>query len=278
MKITRVCRARAFAAALALLLAASCAPGRGAGPGAAAAGAAPTVAALLFADDGPGQLAAAERLCTPIAAVEQREAGLRSAEAAFEDLALAAPERRARAALSLCRCAALRADGETDAARVRALTQRGIDAAAAAGGSAEPRAAYCLALNLGMQLRLLGLEAMARLPELQQALAAAAAAPEEDQGGALRVLGMLYLRAPAWPAGPGDPEAALRLLRETAQRFPSHPQNHLFLAQALALNDEPEQAARELALAAALARPELWGESAGRWQAEIRALQSQWAP
>ena len=202
---------------------------------------------------------------------------MRSAQRAFENLARASADQRSPAALILSRCAALCADGEPDTKKVLAETQIGIDAASVAGGGAkgDPRASYYLAVNLGMQLRLLGLDAIARIKELQDALAAAVADPSEDQGGPLRILAMLYLRAPAWPVGPGDPEAALPLLKDAVERFPSHPQNHLFYAMALEANGEREKALSELAIAADMARPSLWGESAGRWLAEISALESQ---
>ncbi len=273
---------RITAGALALLLTASCALNRSSAPGASnapGAGSSPAAATeILFADDTPGLLAAAARLCTPVAGPDQRSAGLRSARRAFENLSGAGPEQRSPAALALSLCTALCADGETDAGQVLTLTQTGIDAAGVAGAGSDPRASYYLAVNLGMQIRLLGLEAISRLGELQDALDVAVQEPSEDQGGPLRVLGMLYLRAPAWPVGPGDPEEALPLLADAVKRFPSHPQNHLFYAMALAENGEREKALGELAVAAGLAHPELWGESAGRWLAEIRTLQSRLAP
>jgi hypothetical protein len=46
-----------------------------------------------------------------------------------------------------------------------------------------------------------GLTAIGRLSELVSLLKTASAKPEIDQGGPLRVLGLLYVRAPAWPVG-----------------------------------------------------------------------------
>lgn len=266
------------AGALALLLTASCALDRNSPPGVQNVSGAGAADELPFADDTPGLLAAAARLCNPIASPEQQAAGLRSARRALENLSGAGTRQRSPAALTLSRCAALCADGAPDAEKVLAVTQIGIDAAGVAGAGGDPRASYYLAVNLGMRIRLLGIDAIGRLGELLEALNVAVQDPSEDQGGALRVLAMLYLRAPAWPVGPGDPEAALPLLKDAVERFPSHPQNHLFYAMALAGNDEREKALRELAVATVLAHPSLWGASADRWLTEIRALQSQLAP
>lgn len=268
---------RVTAGAIALLLTASCALDRNTRPGARDVPGAGAVVEMPFADDTSGLLAAAARLCNPIASPEQQAAGLRSARRAFENLSGPDTRQRSLAALALSRCAALCADGEPDAEKVLAVTQIGIDAAGVAGAGGDPRASYYLAVNLGVRIRLLGIDAIGRLGELQAALNVAVQDPSEDQGGALRVLAMLYLRAPAWPVGPGDPEAALPLLKDAVERFPSHPQNHLFYAMALAENDEREKALEELAVAAVLAQPSLWGASAGRWLGEIRALQSQLA-
>lgn len=79
--------------------------------------------------------------------------------------------------------------------------------------------------------------------------------PRVDEAGALRVLAFVLLRAPAWPMGPGDPEAALGEARKAVALFPDHPENQLALAEALAQNAHRGEArtayARALALATA---------------------------
>jgi len=87
----------------------------------------------------------------------------------------------------------------------------------------------------------------------------ACAKPELECGGPQRVLGMLYLRAPAWPQGIGDPETALELLAEAARKYPQHPLNRQFYAEALLTLQQPEQAAVELREARRLAHD--WWQS-----------------
>ena len=96
--------------------------------------------------------------------------------------------------------------------------------------------------------------------------------PELEQGGPLRVHGMLYLRAPPWPASIGDLEAALELLEAAVQQFPEHPQNHLFLAQVLHEDGDAEAAAAALERAEQAIADGDWGAAGPRWQTEIEAL------
>jgi tetratricopeptide (TPR) repeat protein len=217
--------------------------------------------------DVPGLTAAAERLCGPLATGPERELGLRAATRAVER-----DGRERAAALALARCAYRVADFEPLGERRLAVTQAGLDALAAVAGTGDATVAYYQGVNLGLSLRERGLDAVARVGELLGILEQAAKEPDQDEGGPLRVLGMLYLRAPPWPAGPGDLEAALDLLAQAAAKFPSHPANHLFYATALVEAGEKDRAAAELALAQNLAEPALWGDYAGLWRAEVDAL------
>ncbi|MEZ4470843.1 MAG: hypothetical protein R3F60_08595 [bacterium] len=117
---------------------------------------------------------------------------------------------------------------------------------------------YQAALGLGMLVEDHPTQALRELDRLRTHLERAVALrPGEDDGGPLRVLGLLYLRAPGWPQGPGDPDQALALLTRAVAEFPGHPDNHLALAEARWTVDEDADAARaglaaaEAALAAA---------------------------
>ena len=57
--------------------------------------------------------------------------------------------------------------------------------------------------------------------------------PEYLDGAGKRILGALYAKAPPWPAGVGDLEEGLELLKENADQFPKNPMNHFFLGEAL---------------------------------------------
>jgi hypothetical protein len=93
---------------------------------------------------------------------------------------------------------------------------------------------YYLALNLGLAVRehpALAVKNMKRIEaELKKARELT---PDVDHGGPGRTLGMVYLLAPAWPAGIGDGDEALELLTDTVEQHPEHPLNHVFYAQAL---------------------------------------------
>jgi len=220
----------------------------------------------VLGQDASGLAAAAERLCATLAPAHGRALGFSLAQRARA----LAPEDRA-ASMTLARCAAIHLEWGVEAGQVESVAEAGIAAAKAAGAPADARAAYWLSVGLGLLLRQRGIAAVGRLPEEMEALKSAQSVPELELGGPLRALGMLYLLAPPWPAGPGDHEAALALLSEAAAKFPSHPQNHLFLAQALRATGDAQRASAELQRAVELARPELWGDYAARWQADARA-------
>jgi hypothetical protein len=62
--------------------------------------------------------------------------------------------------------------------------------------------------------------------------------PTLRQGAAWRILGMLYVLAPAALVEHGDSETGLELLEQAVRKWPRHPENHLRLAEAyLALGD-----------------------------------------
>ena len=134
------------------------------------------------------------------------------------------------------------------------------------------QASYYHAVLTGQQMRIAGMrEALKLLDEEIRLLEAAQNIPDEDQGGPLRVCGMLLLRPPAWPAGPGDIDRALELLKSAAERYPSHPLNHLFYAAALNEDGSAEAAKEQLAAGIRLADEAVWGDAAARWK-DVDAL------
>ncbi|MBI5542630.1 MAG: tetratricopeptide repeat protein [Deltaproteobacteria bacterium] len=221
----------------------------------------------LLGKDATGLAAAAERLCAHLTRPDQKELGFVLARRAYE-----ASPHHVGAALALAHCAAVKAEVEKDPAMLEAVAQVGLEAARSVGApDRDARAAYWMALNLGMVIYQRGYAAMPLLPVEVAALKTAQGAPDLDLGGPLRALGMLYLKAPPWPAGPGDLDAALELLKTAVDNYPSHPLNHLFYAQALRENGDGEAATAELKRASDLARIELWGDYAARWQEDIQA-------
>ncbi len=87
---------------------------------------------------------------------------------------------------------------------------------------------------------------------IRLAEAARAADPTLDHAGPDRVLGALYLRAPAWPVSVGDIERATEHLETAARLAPRWPENHLLLAEALAFDGRDDEAEAALLTARAL--------------------------
>lgn len=138
---------------------------------------------------------------------------------------------------------------------------------------------YYLAANLGLAVRDRMTAAVQNLPRLEDEMKRAVALnPDVDDGGPLRLLGMLYLKAPPWPTGIGDGDKALDLLKQALDKHPGHPLNHLFYAQAL-WEVEGDAAVREvkarLADGMKLLRDGNWGYSEEPWRREFAEVQKE---
>jgi len=109
-----------------------------------------------------------------------------------------------------------------------------------------PQAAACLygrGLAYGLQARTHRAQALGLLkPMLESLNAADAADPGYDNAGPARVRSQLLLKAPSWPAGPGDPDAALDSAKRAVELRPQYPPNLLALAQALAATGDANAA------------------------------------
>ncbi len=122
-----------------------------------------------------------------------------------------------------------------------------------AGG--DPRCRYRLALALGQQSRerpSTGLDGVRRMVTLLRELTEEA--PRLDRGGPERVLALVLLRAPGWPAGPGDPEEGLEQARKAVELFPDDPRNQAVLGEALLADGQKEAGCAVLEKAWELAR------------------------
>jgi tetratricopeptide (TPR) repeat protein len=204
---------------------------------------------------------------------DPREAA--SAQALYLDAA-AADERRVDALLGAMRAMAFRIERERDASVRATLAQEQVQLGQWCQRRAPSDATcdYRLAIALGQQARersSTGKDALGKMVELLRK--AIASAPALDSGGPHRVLALVLLRAPGWPLGPGDPEAALDEARAAAGLFPDAPENQLVLAEALGKSGSSDAARaayrRALELAAAAAGA---GEpDADRWRAEASA-------
>jgi hypothetical protein len=180
------------------------------------------------------------------------------------------------AVLALARSAFILADSENDENLKLEFVKKGVDAVdTSSPESKDPELNYYYALNLGIIVQDKGLFGLGKLPKILNALKIASEKPEIDIGGPLRVLGMLYLKAPAWPQGIGDLDKALELLEKVSTEYPAHPQNHLFYAYALREDGDNARALEALVKAKNMAVPEIWGNYfSQKWLAEIEKLQS----
>jgi len=179
------------------------------------------------------------------------------------------------AALVLSRVAFLVADSiDGDEDKIKKSAEIGVKAARSIGiDQSNPEACYYFALNQGLIVQMKGLFALGKLPEIHEALKTAQKVEQLDAGGPLRVLGMMYLKAPAWPSGIGDLDKSLELLEQAIKKYPEHPQNFIFYAEALMQDDNNEKALQVLDIAERLSVPEIWGlYYSKKWRTEIDAL------
>jgi len=159
-------------------------------------------------------------------------------EAASMALGAAAADPGDEAAIVLAaRALVWLADHETEAAARERAATRAVQAAqwCGAGRPPSPACAFWLGAALGVQARERPATGAAALPAIEAAFKAAAAGdPAYDSGAPHRALALLYLRAPGWPAGPGDPDRGLGHARRAVAIAPRHPPNLLALGEALA--------------------------------------------
>lgn len=92
-----------------------------------------------------------------------------------------------------------------------------------------------------------------------------------DDAGPLRLMGMLLITAPPWPASVGDTDEGLELL-ERAVLLSDYPRNRLLLAKSLIEDDETDEGCAELQplLQGKINGP--WAASAERWTKEAKEL------
>lgn len=161
-------------------------------------------------------------------------------------------------------------DREALAAEGVKLAERALKA----GGQGDAEVHYYLAANLGLAINDHPVQAAENIHRLEDELTTATRlAKQVDQGGPLRLLGMLYLKAPPWPTGVGDGDKALQLLREAVMSYPAHPLNHLFYAEALFEVDEKRNEAQaEIAKGQRLLKEGPWGYNKDVWQKEFAEM------
>ena len=176
-------------------------------------------------------------------AVKDRESVHRAGEIWLE--AALADEERIEGIVGAVRAGIWQIDDTDDADERRALAARPGQTAQWCERRlpGDPRCDYWLALAVGVrarEARSTGTDALSVMVErLERAIARR---PELEHAGPHRALALVYLRAPSWPAGPGDPDRGLIHARRAVALAPDFPPNQLCLAEALRKTERPEAA------------------------------------
>jgi tetratricopeptide (TPR) repeat protein len=134
---------------------------------------------------------------------------------------------------------------------------------------------YAWAQVLGLTARERPVQAVALLKQMLASLKQAEMLdPSLDHSGPARLTATVLLRAPGWPLGPGDADAALVAAQRAVDREPAYPPNLITLAQAQAKTDATDKArasyeqARLAVMAWNGATPEAAADRA-QWQQEL---------
>ena len=116
---------------------------------------------------------------------------------------------------------------------------------------------------------------------VSEAEAAIKADEKFDAGGPLRILGVLYARAPKEPVSVGDPEKAVQYMKRAVAVAADYPPNQFFLAEAYVADERYGEAEAALATARKLlsdpkwdARRSSWRELLSRIERKLKAKQN----
>lgn len=106
---------------------------------------------------------------------------------------------------------------------------------------------YLLGYLAGLEAQRNPLRALSLVPVIErEALVALDLNPQLDQAGPARMLGDLYLRAPAFPVSIGDPALAVEYFRQAVELVPEQVDNRLGLIDALLGEEQAAEACRQL--------------------------------
>jgi hypothetical protein len=133
---------------------------------------------------------------------------------------------------------------------------------------------YYRAVFLGFRAQLQEVGGMDLLPHIVEAgQKAVELDPAYDDAGPLMLMGMVLVRAPAWPHGIGDQEEGLTMLHRGV-KLSAYPLNRLVLAKALFASQQTAAGCRELAKVLAAPRRGRWAKTGLRHRREARLLTS----
>jgi hypothetical protein len=138
-----------------------------------------------------------------------------------------------------------------------------------------PACKFWLAVALGLQARDRPSTVEDGLKRMAQLLREVAKQdPLYDEAGAERVLGLIQIRAPGWPVGPGDVEEALVHARRAGELRPDYPPNQIALGEVLLKNEDRGRGAEALRRGIELAGKAPWAADpdAPSWIADAKRL------
>jgi len=167
----------------------------------------------------------------------------------------------------LSRACFMMTEGLDDKVQFHAFARRGVDYAQRARSLAPRRVEphYFLALNTAKVA-----EATANAHLIQSIIEPAEQAMKIDEkyddAGPLRILGKVYLTAPAWPVSVGSPEKAIDMLRR-AVALAAVPLNRIFLGEAYYHDEEYDLAEKLIRQALSDGQANRLGE---RWKKEAQ--------
>jgi tetratricopeptide (TPR) repeat protein len=200
-----------------------------------------------------------DRVLTQAEANFARRPDARAVGSSYEQFlsAARADDTRVEGLLGAARSSAWLIEHTADAPRRATLATEGVQACQWCLRRAPVNLAckYRLALSLGLQARerrTTASDALSKIVSLLEEVIAVD--PRLDNAGGHRVLGLVLLRAPGWPAGPGDQDAALEHARKADAICPDNADNLMVLGEALAATGSTEPARAIYTRAEAIAR------------------------
>lgn len=192
------------------------------------------------------------------------------------DAVLAEHPRHEGAAWRAARALYFLSEADPDKKMRGELAARCMDAAEVAmEAEASAAAFYWGGLCMGARAQAKNMEAIELLPKMVEVgRRAVQLDPTAEHGGPDRLLGGIFLRAPAWPTSVGDIDEALSHLKKAVDHDGAWPENHMMYAEALATDERSEEAQAELALAERLMSAPAMARWAEHWKADLERVRA----
>jgi hypothetical protein len=94
-----------------------------------------------------------------------------------------------------------------------------------------------------------------------------------DHGGPIRMLGVLYARAPKEPVSVGDPEKGVQFMKRAVAADAGYPMNHIYLAEAYVADERYQEADSELQSARKLLADDRWARQRSTWKEQLSRVE-----